>query len=134
MKAHGLLSCRNSGRHSIKPTRINGQVDRKSRLPKYRPSGASVRGGSGMMVNQRVLTVSIKLRTPDHPNGPRGGSGIPTSGGSFANGAPRREFTPHVGKLANLGPNAATYANVSETVRPTGWAMPRFGGPQHGSI
>jgi hypothetical protein len=36
----------------------------------------------------------------------------PLLGGSLAHGAPRRDLYPRVGKLANLGPDAATWANL----------------------
>src|SRR6266852_5398640 len=67
------------------------------------------------MVNQTVITVGIYLRCGRPIRTVLGVQTNPTFGGSFAHVAPRRDHSPRVGKLANLGPEAAALANVGET-------------------
>ena len=66
------------------------------------------------MVNKTVITFGIFTLAQANRLAPRGVLANPTFGGSFAHGAPRRDLSRRVGKLANLGPNAATCANVSD--------------------
>jgi hypothetical protein len=86
------------------------------------------------MVNETVLTVSIKLQSPGHPIGPRRLLVNAPFGGSFAHGAPRRDLSPQVGKLANLGPDGATGANVGRTWPFLGLGCGRRGCPGDSSV